>query len=61
MYLTYCVHLAGIKISDWLQECTDWKASKYTNGVFFIVAPCILKSKTGHSPKNALFIKPGKV
>jgi hypothetical protein len=25
----------------------------------FIVAPCILKSKTGHSPTNALFIKLG--
>jgi hypothetical protein len=28
---------------------------------FFIVAPCILKSKTSHSPTNALFIKLWKV
>jgi len=26
----YCVHLVGIKRSDFLQDCTLWKASKYS-------------------------------
>jgi hypothetical protein len=29
--------------------------------VVVVVAPCILNSKTSHSPTNALFIKLGKV
>ena len=28
MYLTY-VHLVGIKRKNWMQECTELKASKY--------------------------------
>jgi len=28
MYLTYYVHLVGVKRSDWLQEWTKWKAPK---------------------------------
>ena len=29
MYLTYYVHKVGIKRRDWLQECTELKASKH--------------------------------
>jgi hypothetical protein len=29
MYLIYYMHLVGIKISDLMQECTKWKASKH--------------------------------
>jgi hypothetical protein len=29
MYLTYYVHLVGIKRRNWLQECREMKASKY--------------------------------
>jgi hypothetical protein len=35
----------------------DFKKKQVT--VIFIVAPCILKSKTSHSPTTALFIKLG--
>ena len=41
MYLTYYVYLDGIKGSDWLQECTNWKTSKLASkckyrGLLFI-------------------------
>jgi len=33
MYLTYYVHLVGIKSSDWLQKCAEWKTSKFYRGL----------------------------
>jgi len=46
IYVTYYVHLVGIKRRNWLQECTELKASKLRMGslscVFFI-ASCLIK------------------
>jgi hypothetical protein len=51
-------HLYVMGLSD-NPICRKCGTEEETSVQFFIVAPCILKSKTVHSPTNALFIKLG--
>jgi len=44
MYINYFVHLVGIKRSDWLQNCTVYKASTFNDNCF--MCWCITVAQT---------------
>jgi len=55
MYLMYYVHLVGVKRSDWLQEWTEWSASKNIICSFYFVwfVFCLVIKRENKKENNA--------